>query len=148
MIEFQRSIELKTRSNFEEFLTSDHTARVYEEGQLVFFSKKARLFPLLDYLDEFSSPSGKIVVIFDKVVGNSVVLLAILAGCSRIYTPLGSELAVSTLKKYGISYHILETVPYIQRADGQGMCPMEKLSLNKGPAEFYEALKSQQNPEK
>ena len=147
MIEFQKSIELKTRRNFEEFQTSDHTARVYEEGQLVFFSKKARLFPLLDYLDESSSPSGKKVVIFDKVTGNSAALLAILAGCSRIYSPVGSELAVNTLKKHGISYHFLESVPYIRRSDGQGMCPMEKLSLNKGPAEFYEALKSQQNPE-
>jgi hypothetical protein len=32
-------------------------------------------------------------------------------------------------------------VPYIQRADGQGMCPMEKLSLGKAPEDFYRILK-------
>ena len=148
MIEFQDSIELKTRRNFGEFLTSDHTARVYEEGQLVFFAKKTRLAPLLEYLDKFTPLSKKVVVIFDKVVGNTAALLAILAGCSQLCSPLGSKIAIRTLKKYGISYHALETVPYIKRLDGQGMCPMEKLSLNKEPAEFYEALKSQKNPGK
>ncbi|MFC1860238.1 DUF1893 domain-containing protein [Chloroflexota bacterium] len=148
MIEIQKSIELKARSNFEEFLASGHTARVYEEGQLVFFSKKTRLFPLLEYLDKFIPPSKKIVIIFDKVVGNSAALLAILAGCNKLYSPLGSEIAIKTLKKYGISYHILENVPFIKRLDGQGMCPMEELSLNKEPIEFYEALKSKKNPER
>lgn len=148
MIELQKSIELKTRCNFEEFLTSDHTARVYEEGQLVFFSKKAKLLPLLEYLDKFTPLSKKMAVIFDKAIGNSAALLAILAGCRQVYSPLGSKLAIKTLKKHGISYHILEVVPYIRRSDGQGMCPMEKLSLNKEPVEFYEALKNLKNPEK
>ncbi|MFC1984355.1 DUF1893 domain-containing protein [Chloroflexota bacterium] len=148
MIELQKSIEPKTRRNFEEFLTSGHTARVYEKGQLVFFSKKTGLLPLLEYLDKFTPPTKKTVVIFDKVVGNSAALLAILAGCSQVYSPLGSKLAVETLKKHDISYHFLEIVPYILRSDGRGMCPMEKLSLNKEPAEFYRLLKSQKNPEK
>jgi len=148
MIELQKSIELKTQRNFEEFLTSGHTARVYEEGQLVFFSKKTRLLPLLEYLDKFTPLSKKMVVIFDKVVGNSAALLVILAGCSHVYSPLGSKLAIETLKKHGISYHVPKIVPYIRRSDGRGMCPMEKLSLNKEPAEFYRLLKSQKNPEK
>jgi len=148
MIELQKSIELKTRCNFEEFLTSGHTARVYENSQLVFLSKKARLLPLLEYLDKFTPPTKKMVVIFDKVVGNSAALLAILAGCSQVYSPLGSKLAIETLKKHDISYHFLEIAPYIRRPDGQGMCPMEKLSLHKEPAEFYRLLKEQNNPEK
>jgi len=148
MTNFQKSIELQLQGNFKEFLTSDHTARIYEEGQLVFFSKKARLFPLLEYLDKLTPVSKKTIVLFDKVVGNAAALLAILAGCGQLYSPLGSKIAIRTLKKHGINYHILETVPYIRRLDGQGMCPMEKLSLNKEPAEFYEALKNLRNPGK
>ena len=141
MKEIEESIEFGTRRNFEEFLTSGHTARVYQDGQLVFFSEKSRLLPLLDYLDEFSPPSKNAVVIFDKVVGNSAALLTIVAGCSQVYSPLGSELAIDTLSDRGVRYHFLETVPYIKKQDGEGMCPMEELSLGKTPAEFHEALK-------
>ena len=141
MKELERSIELETQRNFEEFLASGHTARVYQDGQLVFFSEKSRLLPLLDYLDEFPSPSEKAVVIFDKVVGNSAAMLAILAGCVQLYSPLGSKLAIDTLEEYGIKYHFSETAPYIVMQDGKGMCPMEELSLGKTPAEFHEALK-------
>ena len=81
-------------------------------------------------------------------MGNAAALLAILAGCSQVYSPLGSKIAIGTLNKYSIGYHILEIVPYIKRTDGQGMCPMEELSLNKEPAEFYEALKNQKSSEK
>ena len=142
----QKSIETSTLRNFAEFLTSNHTARVYEEGQLVFFSRKARLLPLLEFLDKFASPSKKTLVIFDNVVGNSAALLAIQAGCSQLYSPVGSEIAIKTLKKYGITYHIQKTVPYIKRADGQGMCPMEELSIDKTPGEFYELLKNRKDP--
>ena len=60
--------------------------------------------------------------------------------CQEVYSPLGSEIAVGTLEKYGIKYQINEIIPYIQQADSENMCPMEKLSLDKSPEEFYEAV--------
>ena len=36
MLDLQDDVEPETRRDFEEFLASDHTARVYEEGRLVF----------------------------------------------------------------------------------------------------------------
>jgi hypothetical protein len=124
---------------FQEFVVSDDTLRVYEGENLVFSSRKDRLLPLMEYLGRFA-PQRTGVVIFDKLIGNAAALLAVKAGCREAFTPLGSELAAQTLAKYRIAYHFTTTVPTIQRADGQDMCPMEKLSLGKGPEEFYRAM--------
>ena len=82
------------------------------------------------------------VVIFDKIMGNAAALLSIKAGCREIYSPLGSRLAIKTLDKYGIEYHLTEIVPYIQKPGGQDMCPMEKLSRDKLPGEFYQIMRN------
>jgi len=129
---------------FGEFLASSDTLRVYQEDRLLFTSNKGRLLPLLDYLERFAA-SHQGVVIWDKVTGNAAALLSIKAGCREIRSRLGSELAVETLRQYGISCRITMIVPYIRQAHGDEMCPMERLSIGKGPDEFYEALKSAVN---
>ena len=126
---------------FNEFLASGDTLRVYEGDQLVFSSGKDRLLPLLEYLDHFAIQHQK-VAIFDKVMGNAAALLSIKAGCQEIYSPLGSQLATKTLDSYGIKYRLLKIVSYIQNSSGEDMCPMEKLSMGKGPEEFYKLMKS------
>lgn len=124
---------------FSEFAASDDTLRVYEVDRLVFSSRKDRLLPLMEYLDRFA-PDHRGVVIFDKIIGNAAALLAVKAGGREVFSPLGSELAVKTLEKYGIAYHFTRTAPTIQRADGEDMCPMEKLSIGKEPDEFYREM--------
>jgi hypothetical protein len=126
------------RRSFSEFLVSGDTLRVHEGNRLIFSSSQERLLPLLEYIDRFAA-HHKQVVIFDKVMGNAAALLSIKAGCREVGSPLGSQIAVKTLEKCGIKYHLGEIVPYIKRADGREMCPMEKLSIDKGPEEFYEA---------
>ncbi len=125
---------------FHEFLSNGESLRVYEGDRMVFASSKDRLVPLLEYIDEFASGYQQ-VVIFDKIIGNAAALLSIMAGCKEIYSPLGSQQAIETLKKYGIEYHFSEIVPLIQKVGGEGICPMEKLSLGKDPEEFYRAIK-------
>ena len=124
---------------FDEFLASDDTLRVYQGNKLLFSSTKERLIPLLEYIDSYGHNLKP--AIFDKVVGNAAVLLSIKAGCRRVYSPLGSQLAAKTLSRYSIEYHFTESVPYIRNSSGEDMCPMEKLSLNKEPEEFYTLLK-------
>ena len=126
---------------FNEFLISGDTLRVYKDDKLLFASNKDRLLPLLEYIDRFV-PYHQQVVIFDKIMGNAAALLCVRATCQEVYSPLGSQLAIKTLDKYGIKYHLTEIVPYIQKADGEGMCPMEGLSINKEPGEFYEVVKN------
>lgn len=127
------------RRSLSEFRASGDTLRVYEDNRLIFSSGKDRLLPLLEYIDRFTARHQQ-VVIFDKLMGNAAALLAIKAGCREVYSPLGSQLAIKTLEKYGIKHHLVEIVPYIQRPDGREMCPMEKLSIDKEPEEFYEAI--------
>ena len=125
---------------FSEFELSNDTLRVYEGDQLVFSSTKDRVIPLLEYIDGFTS-HHKNEVIFDKIMGNAAALLCVKVGCQQVYSPLGSQLAIDTLEKYGIEYHLTEIVPYIQKAHSEEMCPMEQLSQTKTPEEFYQAIK-------
>jgi len=126
---------------FNEFLTGNNTLQVYEYSKPVFTSTKDRLLPLLDYIREFAA-YHRDVVIFDKIVGRAAALLCVKASCQEVYSPLGSQLAIEALDKYGIKHHLTQIVPHIQRPDRKDMCPMEKLSLDKGPEEFYEALRN------
>ena len=126
---------------FRAFLASDDTLRVYEDGTLVYSSKKDRLLPLLDYIAGRGA-GGRPVTVFDKIMGNAAALLAIRAGCREVYSPLGSDLAVRTLDAYGVRHHLTRTVPFIIRDDGTDLCPMEQLSIGKGPEDFYLALKA------
>ena len=126
---------------YDEFLKSDDTLRIYADSKLVFSSKKERLTALLEYIDSLSV-NHQGVTIWDKVVGNAAALLSIKAGGRELYSPLASQLAVITLDKYGIVHRFGNIVSFIRRADGKGMCPMEKLSLDKEPEEFYTAVKA------
>lgn len=128
---------------FGEFLSSGDTLRVYRGDRLVFSSTRDRLLPLLEYLERLAARPQRVVII-DKLMGNAAALLSIKAGGREVFSPLGSQLAVATLKKYGIKYHLDEIVPYIRRDDGQAMCPMEQLSIGKTPEEFYKAVSDRQ----
>ena len=125
---------------FNRFLTGSDTLQVYKGSKLLFASNKDRLLPLLEYIDRFAHYHQ--VVIFDKIMGNAAALLAVKASCREVYSPLGSQLAIKTLDKYHIKYHLTETVPYIQKANGEDMCSMEKLSMNRDPEEFYELIRN------
>jgi hypothetical protein len=126
---------------FNEFLVNSDNLQVYEGSKLLFASTRDQLLPLMEYINDFSLGYQQ-VIIFDKMVGNAAALLAVKANCREVYSPLGSQLAIMTLEKYGVKYHLTEIVPYIQQQNGEDMCPMEKLSTNKGPEEFYEIMRS------
>jgi len=95
---------------------------------------------MLEYIDK-CVPYQKEVTIFDRVMGNAAALLAIKVGVKKVFSPLGSELAANTLEKYDIEYYFGEITLYIQNRNGENMCPMEELSINKSPEEFYGAVR-------
>lgn len=125
---------------YDKFLQSGNALQVYDGGKLIFASSGAMLAPLLEYIEIFAANHQK-VVIFDKIMGNAAALLCVKANCSEVYSPLGSEPAINTVAKYGISYYITRIVPYIQRPGTTELCPMEKLSIGKDPEGFYRLLK-------
>ena len=122
------------------FLKSEDTLRIYREERLLFASQKDRLLPLMDYIKEHG-PAQPPIVIFDKIMGNAAACLSVRVNASEVYSPLGSELGIKTLKKHKIKYNLDKVVPYIIRDDGIDMCPMEKLSMDKTPDEFYREMK-------
>lgn len=126
---------------FKAFLDSDDTLQIYASDRQIFSSKKDRLLPLMEYIATHEI-GRKPVVIYDKVMGNAAALLAVKANAGEVASPLGSELAVKTLDGHGIKHHLNRTVPFITRDDGQSMCPMEQLSIGKGPEEFYRIMKA------
>jgi len=123
---------------FDEFLVSNDKLRVYGGDRLIFISSRDGLLSLLEYMARFSSLE-KDVTVFDRVVGNAAALLLKRISCGEVYSPLASELAVKTLRRFGIGYHFTEIVPYIRGHGQEDMCPMEKLSLGNSPEEFYQA---------
>jgi len=124
---------------YHKFLASGNALQVYEDTKLIYTSDKKMLVPLLEYIELFA-PYHQKVVIFDKIMGNAAALLCARANCSEVYSPLGSEPAIKTLRKYSISYHITNVVPYIEKPGTSEICPMEKLSLGKTPEEFYKVV--------
>ena len=126
---------------FSAFLASDDTLRIYRDDTLVFSSEKDRLVPLMEYIADYGAGEQP-VAIFDRIMGNAAALLAVKVNCSEVYSPLGSELGIKTLERFGIEYHLSEIVPYILRPDGKGMCPMERLSIGKEPDEFYREMQA------
>ncbi|MBW2631328.1 MAG: DUF1893 domain-containing protein [Deltaproteobacteria bacterium] len=125
---------------FESFLKSDDTIRIISPGGTVFRSQKRGISPLLSYIEQGLLMDE--VVVLDKVTGNAAALLMKKACCREVLSPLGSELAAETLKKFGIVRHFMKTVPHIINREGNGMCPFEKMSIEKSPDEFYELVKN------
>jgi hypothetical protein len=132
------------KKNFEEFLKSKDTVRVYKGNKLLFTSQKERLLPLLEYAKSFE-PCEKEVTVFDCVVGNAAALLLKKIRCSEVFSPLGSEMAIQALNSFGIKYHFNEVVDCIMDDSRQNMCPMEKMSLGKNSEEFYQVLSRQKS---
>jgi hypothetical protein len=132
------------RRALDEFLASSDTLRIYKGAELLFASRRGGLLALIEYIDGFAADYQRVVVL-DKVMGNAAALLSIKAGCQEVFSPLGSRLAIATLEKYEIRYHVDHVVSYIQQAHGEGMCPLEKLSIDKAPEEFYALMKGMMN---
>jgi hypothetical protein len=125
---------------FSEFLRSADTFRVYKGSRLLFTSRKDKLAPMVEYIENHA-PYKESIIVYDRIVGNAAALLLKTIRCRLVLSELGSENAIKTLKSARIGYHFNEIVDCIMNDSGQDMCPMERLSLGKNPDEFFRALK-------
>lgn len=124
----------------QELSSSGHKLRIYNQNYtLIYHSNMDRLKPLLEYLNLYANKYTNIIVA-DRIMGNAAALLSIKAGCKEIYSPLGSQIAEESMKKYGIPYLFTSVVPYIAQPGTTTMCPMEMLSIGKSPDEFFELV--------
>jgi hypothetical protein len=125
---------------YQKFLKSKDTLQIFRGDMLISSSTEKGLLGFMKFVSGYNI--GKPVVIFDRVMGNAAALLAVKVKCQEVYSPLGSEQAVKTLKNFNVVYHIDKVVPFICRDDSKGMCPMEELSTGKTPGEFFNALEA------
>ncbi len=130
--------EQKTRDDFASFLNSADTLWITGPRGVIFRSQRAGIAPLICYIEQ--APRKEEVIAFDKVTGNAAALLLKKANGREVFSSTGSQLAVETLRGFGIEAHFTHIVPYIINRSGNGMCPFERLSLGKTPGEFYELL--------
>ena len=127
------------QKKFEQFLRSSWGLELWLGDQIVFRSKEAGVAGLLAFIKKHDS-KYKNLVVFYKIVGRGAALLAVYLKAKEVYGALGSKLAVKTLREYKVKFYFVKTVPHILNRDGNGLCPIEKLSLDKTPAEFYNCL--------
>lgn len=127
------------KQKFEEFLKSSWGLELWLGDAMIFRSKKSGVQGLLDFVNKRRGAQEDIVI-FDKIVGQAVALLAAYLKAKEVYGGLGSELAAKALKKNKIKFYFQETIPNILNQDKTDLCPMEKLSIDKTPEEFYDCL--------
>ena len=125
---------------FEQFLESEWGLELWLGNEIIFRSKKSGVKGLLDFINERQEPCRDLVI-FDKIVGQGAAFLAAYLNTREVYGGVGSELAAKALEKYKIKFYFLKTIPNILNRDKTDLCPLEKLSLDKTPEEFYNALK-------
>lgn len=128
------------KQKFEEFLKSSWGLELWLGNEIIFRSKKSGVRGLLDFINE-RGEKHESIVIFDKIVGQAVALLAAYLKAKKVYGGTGSELAAKALEKYKIKFYFQKTVPNILNRDKTDLCPMEKLSINKTPEELYRCFK-------
>lgn len=127
------------KKQFEKFLATAWGLEVWSGDKIIFRSKKSGVTGLLDFIRKYDR-QYKRTVIFDKIVGQGVALLAAYLKVKMVYGRTGSKLAAKKLKKFKIKFYFQKAVPNILNKNKTDLCPFEKLSLNKKPEDFYKRL--------
>ena len=127
------------KKQFEKFLETSWGLEIWSGDKIVFQSKKEGIGGLVDFIKE-NDNKYKDIIIFDKIVGQGVALLAAFLNAQALYGKIGSKLAAETLEKFKIRYYFQKTVPNILNKEKTDLCPLEKLSFSKTPEEFYQSL--------
>lgn len=129
------------QKNFEKFLRSSFGLEIWSGEKRIFRSKKKGVQGLIKFIKKYNS-RFKDLIIFDKIVGQGVALLAAYLKAKAVYGKTGSKLARKTLKKFKIQFCFQKIVPNILNKKGDGLCSSERLSFKKRPKEFYDLVKN------
>lgn len=120
MTDLERAVEI--------YHAGDHAFVLVKDGRIVAAGARPGVAELLEWVTQLPGEvRGSSLA--DKIVGKAVAMLAVHAGITEIYTPLGSEAAAAVLAKYNIPFRAERTVPLIRNKRQDGPCPMEQLTL-------------------
>jgi len=108
-------------------------------GDIIYISKKSGVEGLLDFIRQYGKKYEGLII-FDKIVGQGVALLAAYLGAKEVYGITGSRLAAKNLEKFKIKFYFEKTIDNILNKNKTDLCPLEKLSFDRSPEEFYRKL--------
>lgn len=140
----EQQLKKDLKKSFDNFLETQLKLQIWSEGKVVFESGKDSLDGLIEFIS-IHNHKYKDLVIFDLKVGRGAALLAAYLGAKAIYGKIGSKSAEEVLKEAKIDFEFKEIVENIMNKKGDDICPIEKMSVNKLPEEFYNLLKSKNN---
>jgi hypothetical protein len=126
-----------------EYLTSeDKTLVLAKDGRVIASSSGSGIADLVGFVETLGEELAG-ASIADKIVGKAVALLTKYAGIVAVYAGVMSESAKAAFEGTGIDYSYEKLVPTILNRAGDGLCPMERLSLAyDDPTEGTMALKA------
>lgn len=127
-------------NEFKKFVDSSWLLEIWNDGEIIFQSKKEMVGGLLDFIGQYGKSFASLTI-FDTRAGNAVALLSAYLSAKEVYAVLGSQTAQETLDKFNIKHHFLKTIPNILNKAGDDICPLEKKSFSKTPEEFLNAIK-------
>ena len=115
---------------------------VCRNSNVTITSDKKGIAPIMDILKD-NPEALKGAKISDRVIGKAAALLLIKGGISTLHTEIISRHALRVLKNSHIRVSYSRKVDYIINRKGDGMCPMERATLNiDEPEEAYSVLKA------
>lgn len=118
----------------------DYTLIVVKSGEVLFTSKDKGIKPMYRLVKDMKERSIG-ASIADKVIGRGAALLSAYLGVKEIYGEVMSKEGVEVLQKSNIDYSFSTLCDYIKNRDKTGLCPIERLSLDKtDPIIFIEEL--------
>lgn len=82
-------------------------------------------------------------VIADRVIGRGAALLLIKGAVKKVFAYIMSEPAAEVLRQAKIEVEYIKLQPYIINRSGDGICPVEQLTINiTNPDEAYQLIKN------
>lgn len=100
---------------------------VVRDGETIFTSLERGIAPLVEF-NSFCDEKGG-YSLADKVIGKAAALLCIYSNIGFVHAGVISSPARLILENSGIPVSFKTEVPAIKNRAGDGLCPMEKLSI-------------------
>lgn len=136
----EAAFKKEIKKNFEIFSGGPYELEIWSDDKIIFQSDRQGLGGLVEYIERYNH-KFKQLVIFDKKAGRGMALLSSYLNAKMVFANIGSESGKDIFEEAKIDFEFKETVPRILNKKGDALCPIEQLSLEKQPEEFYKLLK-------
>lgn len=138
--EYQRHLYASKELNMAmECLKKNEYTCVITNGIQTIASVEKGIRPLLNLCNQTMNIRGYVAA--DGVVGKAAALLYAHLGIKEVYARILSKRAIEILDRYHIFYVYDELVPVILNQKQDGLCPMEKLTMDvETPSEALEKI--------